>query len=77
MSEIQKNEYDDTLNRKIEYWKSELLDTGKRNKMINYRETKRTTLRILWQVTLRTAVNSLQAVHLTSISRARGITSKN
>lgn len=47
MSEIQKNEYDDTLNRKIEYWKSELLDTGKRNKMINYRETKRTTLRIL------------------------------
>lgn len=35
------------LERKIERWKRELLDTGKRNKMINYRETKRATLRIL------------------------------
>lgn len=35
------------LDRKIERWKRELLDTGKRNKMINYRETKRATLRIL------------------------------
>ena len=35
------------LDRKIDRWKKELLDTGKRNKMINYRETKRATLRIL------------------------------
>lgn len=38
---------DENLDRKIERWKRELLDTGKRNQMINYRETKRTTLRIL------------------------------
>ena len=31
-------------NKKIEYWKSQLLDTGKRNKMINYRETARATI---------------------------------
>lgn len=35
------------MERKIDRWKRELLDTGKRNKMINYRETKRTTLKIL------------------------------
>ena len=35
------------LDRKIDYWKRELLDTGKRNRMINYRETKRSTLKIL------------------------------
>lgn len=35
------------LDRKINHWKRELLDTGKRNKMINYRETKRATLKIL------------------------------
>ena len=35
------------MERKIERWKRELLDTGKRNKMINYRETKRQTLKIL------------------------------
>ena len=35
------------LDRKIDFWKRELLDTGKRNKMINYRETKRATLKIL------------------------------
>lgn len=29
------------LNKKIEYWEHQLLDLGKRNKMINYRETKR------------------------------------
>lgn len=34
-------------NKKIEYWKSRLLDTGKRNKMINYRETSRATLKIV------------------------------
>ena len=34
-------------NKKIEYWKSQLLDTGKRNKMINYRETTRATLKIV------------------------------
>jgi len=38
---------DEDLDRKIERWKRELLDTGKRNKMINFRETKRATLRIL------------------------------
>ena len=38
---------DEDLDRKIEHWKRELLDTGKRNKMINFRETKRETLRIL------------------------------
>ncbi len=47
MSHEAKNVSDDVIDRKIGYWKSELLDTGKRNKMINYRETKRTTLRIL------------------------------
>lgn len=35
------------LDRKIDFWQRELLDTGKRNKMINYRETKRSTLKIL------------------------------
>ena len=35
------------IDHKIEHWKKELLDTSKRNKMINYRETKRATLRIL------------------------------
>lgn len=35
------------LDRRIDRWKKELLDTGKRNRMIHYRETKRTTLRIL------------------------------
>ena len=38
---------DAELERKIELWKQELLDTGKRNKMINFRETKRSTLQIL------------------------------
>lgn len=37
----------DLLERKIARWKKELLDTTKRNKMINYRETKRQTLKIL------------------------------
>ena len=32
---------------KIEYWKSQLLDLGKRNKMVNYRETTRATLKIV------------------------------
>ena len=35
------------IDRKFEYWKNQLLDLSKRNKMINYRETKRTTLKIL------------------------------
>ena len=34
------------LDRKINYWEHQLLDLGKRNKMINYRETKRATLKI-------------------------------
>ena len=33
--------------KRYEEYKNRLLDTGKRNKMINYRETKRATLRIL------------------------------
>jgi very-short-patch-repair endonuclease len=32
---------------KIENWKNQLLDLSKRNRMINYRQTKRTTLKIL------------------------------
>ena len=35
------------LERKIDRWKRELLDTTKKNKMINFKETKRATLRIL------------------------------
>lgn len=35
------------LEKKYEYWKNQLLDLGKRNKMISYRETKRTTLQLL------------------------------
>lgn len=35
------------FDRKFEHWKKQLLDLSKRNKMINYRETKRTTLKIL------------------------------
>lgn len=34
------------LEKRIELWKSELLDTGKKNKMINYRDSKLTTLTI-------------------------------
>lgn len=34
-------------NKKTEYWKRHLLDTGKRNKIINYRETSRATLKIV------------------------------
>ncbi len=35
------------MDRKIDHWEKELLDTSKKNKMINYRETKRQTLKIL------------------------------
>ncbi|MDR1069222.1 MAG: DUF4011 domain-containing protein [Gracilibacteraceae bacterium] len=35
------------LQRKVEHWKKQLLDLSKRNKMINYREAKRATLKIL------------------------------
>ena len=35
------------LDKKIEYWEHQLLDLGKRNKMINYRETKRSTLKLI------------------------------
>ena len=41
------DEYDREIDRRIDRWKQELLDTGKRNRMINYRETKRSTMRIL------------------------------
>lgn len=35
------------IDRKLEYWENQLLDLGKRNKMISFRETKRATLKIL------------------------------
>ena len=35
------------LDRKVEYWQSQLLDLGKRNKMMHFRETTRTTLNIV------------------------------
>lgn len=35
------------LKRKVDNWKKQLLDLSKRNKMINYHETKRATLKIL------------------------------
>ena len=35
------------LDRKIKTWEDQLLDLGKRNKMISFRESKRTTLKIL------------------------------
>ena len=34
------------LDKKIDYWEHQLLDLGKRNRMINYRETKRSTLKL-------------------------------
>lgn len=34
------------INQKIETWKNKLLDLGKRNRLINYKETKRSTLTI-------------------------------
>ncbi|MBP5620930.1 MAG: DUF4011 domain-containing protein [Thermoguttaceae bacterium] len=34
------------IDQKIEIWKNKLLDLGKRNRLINYRETKRSTLSI-------------------------------
>lgn len=47
MTTSQSFEYTEEFDRKIDHWKRALLDTGKRNKMINYRETKRSTLKIL------------------------------
>jgi very-short-patch-repair endonuclease len=35
------------MDKKLEYWEHQLLDLGKRNKMINYRETKRTTIKLV------------------------------
>lgn len=37
----------DLINKKLEYWEHQLLDLSKRNKMINYRETKRTTIKLV------------------------------
>ena len=37
----------DKLNAKIELWKKSLLDFGKRNQLFNFKETKRTTLKIV------------------------------
>lgn len=36
-----------TIENKIEIWQNKLLDLGKRNKLLNYRETKRSTLHII------------------------------
>ncbi len=38
---------EEMMNKKIEYWKHRLLDLGKRNRMINYRETRRSTLKLI------------------------------
>lgn len=38
---------EELLDRKYEYWQNQLLDLGKRNRMINYRETKRATLKLV------------------------------
>ena len=46
-SSIDMPSVEQALHKKIKRWKSDLLDTGKSNRMINFRETKRTTLRIL------------------------------
>ena len=35
------------VDAKIENWKNKLLDLGKRNRLLNYRETKRSSLNIL------------------------------
>lgn len=35
------------VNSKIEVWKNKLLDLGKRNRLLNYKETKRSSLKIL------------------------------
>ena len=35
------------LDRKIKTWEDQLLDLGKRNKMISFRESKQATLKIL------------------------------
>jgi hypothetical protein len=35
-----------TIDQKLEAWKNKLLDLGKRNRLINYRDTKRSSLRI-------------------------------
>ena len=35
------------LDEKIAYWENQLLDLGKRNRMVSYRETKRLTLKII------------------------------
>lgn len=47
-----------SLEKKLIRWKKELLDTGKRNRMINYRETTRSTLKIL-EPDLETLFNQL------------------
>jgi very-short-patch-repair endonuclease len=36
-----------TIHQKIEIWKNKLLDLGKRNRLLNYKDTKRSNLRML------------------------------
>lgn len=38
---------EELLDKKFEYWQNQLLDLGKRNRMVNYRETKRATLKVV------------------------------
>ena len=35
------------IDLKLEAWKNKLLDLGKRNRLINYKETKRSSLKII------------------------------
>lgn len=35
------------IDNKIEAWQKKLLDLGKKNRLVNFRETKRSTLRII------------------------------
>lgn len=38
---------ENVLEKKYQYWQNQLLELGKKNKMISYRETKRATLKVL------------------------------
>lgn len=65
------------LDRKIEYWEHQLLDLGKRNRMINYRESKRSTLKIvepsLCELFDRLAINEEELTFQRSIDRENDI----
>jgi very-short-patch-repair endonuclease len=47
---ITQEQYDNdylALEKKVKYWKEQLIDLSKRNRMINYKDTKRSSLKIL------------------------------